>query len=63
MMNGTEFGKKQSQPNFRYYASIHLERLRKTTKTSISIVSRQGRDLNPGLFEYEAGVLTTRYSV
>jgi hypothetical protein len=43
----------------RYYAGIHLERLRKTTKTSISIASHQGQDSNQGPPEYEAGVLTT----
>jgi hypothetical protein len=32
MMNGKGFGRKKSWPNLRYYASIHLEGPRKTTK-------------------------------
>jgi hypothetical protein len=44
----------------RYYPGIRLDGLRKTTKTSIRIGGRRGRDLNPGPPEYEAGVLPTR---
>jgi len=39
----------------RYYPGIRLEGLRKTTKTSIRIAGRRGRDLNPGPPEYETG--------
>jgi hypothetical protein len=42
----------------KYYPGIRLEGLRITTKTSIRIAGRRGRDLNPGTPEYEAGVLT-----
>jgi hypothetical protein len=39
---------------------IRPERLRKTIKTSIRIVVRRDRDLNPEPPEYEEGVLTTQ---
>jgi hypothetical protein len=42
----------------KYYPGIRLEGLRRTTKTSIRIAGRRGRDMNPGPPEYEAGVLT-----
>jgi hypothetical protein len=32
MINARGFGRKRSWPNLRYYASIRLEALRKTTK-------------------------------
>jgi hypothetical protein len=37
-----------------YYPGIHLEGLRKSTKTSIRIASHWGRNLNPWLSEYKA---------
>jgi hypothetical protein len=43
----------------RCYPGIRLEGLRKTTKTSIRIAGRQGRESSPGPPEQEAGVLTT----
>jgi hypothetical protein len=36
IMNGKGFGRKQSWPNLRYYASICLEGVRKTTKKTKS---------------------------
>jgi hypothetical protein len=44
----------------RYYAGIRLEGLRKTTKTSLNIAGRRGRESNPGHSEYDVGLLTTR---
>jgi hypothetical protein len=44
-----------------YYSGIRLEGLRKTTKTSIRIAGRRGRDFNPGPSKYEAGVATTTF--
>jgi hypothetical protein len=44
----------------RYYQVICLEGLRKTMKPLRQDSQSPGRDLNPGLPEYEAGVLTTR---
>jgi len=61
MMNWKVFGRKRSWPILRYYPGIRLEGLRKTTKTSIRIAGRRGRDSNPGPPEYEAGVLTTKF--
>jgi hypothetical protein len=39
MMNVKGFGRMQLCPKLRYYAGIHLEGLRKTTKNTISIAS------------------------
>jgi hypothetical protein len=47
-------------PVLRYYPSICLEELRKTTKTLSPDSLSPERDLNPGPPEHEAGVLTTR---
>jgi hypothetical protein len=44
-----------------YYPDIRLEGLRKTTKTISKNGLFQGRDLNPGLPEDDAGLLTTRH--
>jgi hypothetical protein len=52
-------GRKHSWPNFGYYPGICLEELTKATK-NLSGSLCQGRHLNPGSPEYEAGVLTTR---
>jgi hypothetical protein len=59
MISGKGFSRKQSWPNLRYCAGIQLQGLRKTMKTSISISSHQGQDLNLGPPKYEARVLTT----
>jgi hypothetical protein len=45
---------------WRYYPSICLNGLRKTTKNLSQYSQSPGRDLDTGLREYEAGVLTTR---
>jgi hypothetical protein len=42
------------------YPRIRLEGLRKTMKNLSQDSRSRGRDLNTGLPEYEAGVLTTR---
>jgi hypothetical protein len=42
------------------YSSIRLEGQIITTKTSMRIAGRWGRDLNPGPSEHEAGVLNTQ---
>jgi hypothetical protein len=42
----------------RYYSSIYVEGLRKTTKNHNQDSRSPGQDLNPGRPEYEAGVLT-----
>jgi hypothetical protein len=59
MINWKGFGRKRSWPVLRYYPGIRLEGPRKTSKPSIRIAGRRGRDLNPGPPEYE-GVLATR---
>jgi hypothetical protein len=40
----------------RYYPPIRMVGLKRTTKTSIRVAGRQGRDLNPRPPKYEAGV-------
>jgi hypothetical protein len=60
IMNWKGCGRKQSWPNLRYYPSICLEGLRKTTKYLRQGSRSPGRDLNLGSPEYEAGVLTIR---
>jgi hypothetical protein len=42
-----------------YYPGIRMERLRKTTKTSVRIGGSRGRESNPGPPEYKVGLLTT----
>jgi formate dehydrogenase assembly factor FdhD len=42
-----------------YYPGIHVEGMRKITKTSTRITCRQGRESIPGPLEYK-GVLTTQ---
>jgi hypothetical protein len=59
-MNWKGCGKKRSWPNLRYYPSICLEGLRKTTKNLSQDTRSPVRDLNPGPPEYEEGVLTTQ---
>jgi hypothetical protein len=59
-MNWKGCGRKRSWPSLRYYPSIFLQELRKTTKILSQDSWSLGRDLNPGLPEYEAGVLTTQ---
>jgi hypothetical protein len=44
----------------RYYTIICLEELRETTKNLSQDSRSAGRDLNPGLPDYEARVLFTR---
>jgi hypothetical protein len=58
MMNWKWFGRKWSLPNLRYYLDIGLKGLRKTTENFSLDSLSPGRDLNPRLTEYEAGVLT-----
>jgi hypothetical protein len=58
-MNWKDCGRDGLWPNLRYLG-ICLEGLRKPTEV-FSVDSRsRGRDLNPGLPEYEAGVAATR---
>jgi hypothetical protein len=57
MMDWEGFGRKRLWPNLRYYLSICLEGLIKTTKNLRPDSRSPGRDLNPGPPEYE-GVLT-----
>jgi hypothetical protein len=44
----------------KYYHGTHLEGLRTPTKTLCDDSWHPGQNLNPGPFEYEGGVLTTR---
>jgi hypothetical protein len=44
----------------KFYPSICMEELRKTAKKFSKDIRFPGRDLNRGLPEYEAGVLSTR---
>jgi hypothetical protein len=53
-------GRNQSWLNLRYYPSSFLEGLTKITKSVSHYMRCRARDLNMGLTEYEAGVLTTR---
>jgi hypothetical protein len=58
-MNWEGHGRKRSWPNLRYYLGVCLVGL-KITAQSLSQDSRSsGRDLKPGLLEYE-GVLIAR---
>jgi hypothetical protein len=41
MMNWKGFGRKWLWPNLIYYPSIHLERLKKTTKTLVRVAGLQ----------------------
>jgi hypothetical protein len=45
-MNCKECGRKQSQPNLKYYPGICLEGMRKTTKTLCKDSRSPGQDLN-----------------
>jgi hypothetical protein len=56
-MNWKECKRKWSWPNLKYHTGIFLNGPRKTTK-DLSY-GLQGRNVNPGPTEYEAGVLTT----
>jgi hypothetical protein len=58
IVNWKGYGRKQLWLNLRFHAIICLERLRKTTKASVSITSLPW-DLNLGPPEYKAGVQTT----
>jgi hypothetical protein len=61
MMNDElERWKEQSGYILRYYPSIHVEGLRKSTKDLSHDRRSSGRNLNPGPPEYETGVLTSR---
>jgi hypothetical protein len=46
IMNGKGFGRKQSWPNLRYYASICLEGVRKTTKKPKSAKPVAGAEIS-----------------
>jgi hypothetical protein len=52
------YGKKFSCRNLRYYPRIFLGGSRKTTENLIQDSRYSGSDLNPGLSEYEVGMLT-----
>jgi hypothetical protein len=58
-MNWECYERKRWWPNLRYYPSIYLERLRKTTKTLSQDTRCPGRDSSPSTPEYETGVLTS----
>jgi hypothetical protein len=47
----------------RYHPVIPLERLRKTTENLSQESRSPGRDFNPGLPEYQTGVLTLDHDV
>jgi hypothetical protein len=59
-MNWKGCGRKRSWPSLNYYLGIRLERPRKTTKAHSQNSRSSDRNLNPGLTDYEARVLTTR---
>jgi hypothetical protein len=59
-MNWKECGRKRSWPNLRHYHCICLEELRKVSKDLSQDSRFPVQDFNPGLPEYETGVLTTR---
>jgi hypothetical protein len=59
-MNWKGCGRKRSWPNLRYYLTICLDGLRKTTKYLSQDGQSPGLVLNPGALEYETGMLTTR---
>jgi hypothetical protein len=59
-MNWKRCERKQSWLVVIYYFGICLERQRKTTKNLSQDIWSQGIDLNVGLPQYEAGVLTTQ---
>jgi hypothetical protein len=59
-MNCKGFGRKRSWPNLRFYPDVFLDGLRKATNSLHPGCPSPGRHLNPGPFENEAGVLTTR---
>jgi hypothetical protein len=56
-------GRKRSWPNYRYYPGICLEGLRTIMKNIRQDSRSPGQDLNPGLPEYEAGVLTADHGI
>jgi hypothetical protein len=60
MMNWKDLEESGSGLILRYYPDIHLERLRKTTNNLSQDIRSPDPDLNPGLPQYEATVLTTR---
>jgi hypothetical protein len=57
MYNWKGFCKKRSWPNFKVLSQHSLERMRKTTKPSIRIAGYRSQNSNPGVPEYETGVL------
>jgi hypothetical protein len=59
-MHWKECGRKLSWPILRYYPSICLEGLRKTTKNLNHDSRSAGQYFDPWPPEYEAGVLTTQ---
>jgi hypothetical protein len=59
MMNWKGYGRKRSWPNLRCYPEICLEGLRNATKNLGQNSQSSVRDVNSGLAEYEAGMLTT----
>jgi hypothetical protein len=60
IMNWKQRGRKWSWTNLRYYPSIWLEGLRKTTKDLNNYTWSLGQDLNSRPPEYKAAVLATR---
>jgi hypothetical protein len=60
MMIRKGFGTKLPWPNLRYYVSIGLEELVKTSKNFSQDSRSAVLDSNPGTAEHETGVLTTR---
>jgi hypothetical protein len=57
MMNWKGCGRMRPRPNLRYYPSICMEGLRKTTKNLSQNSRCPGRDLNSWSPEYKEGVL------
>jgi hypothetical protein len=64
MMNWKEFGRNRSWPNFKVlFRHSPGETDVKHEKSQINIAGRRGREWNPGLPEYEVGVLTLDHDV
>jgi hypothetical protein len=59
-MNIKGYGRKWLWPNLKYYFRIFLEELKNITKNISQDCGKPGLDLNPGLPEYKAKMLTTR---
>jgi hypothetical protein len=59
-MKRKELVRKRSRPHLKYYRSICLEGLKKTSKDLNQDSRSSGQGLNSGSPAYEAGILSTR---